>query len=307
MSDRVPICTIPGLVSQLVDVDVMIAPADVAKLITRVFLSRTDHEAGDVVTAAVRNATAGGGEGISVTLASGENEQTETGSVTVEADEPTYLRVTAADAHSMNLRGWFEVDGAAGVTAALTTLARVKQFIELSGSDDDDLINNLIASVSSEIQGWLDRAIVQATATDEKIDSIGDNVISTRFYPIISISALTENGTALVEDTDFEIEEQDKERGQIARISGGYASSWASGTRIVKVTYSHGYASIPDAIIQAANELVAYDYRQSKPGGYRFGKLNKVLDTGGTSNYLSRDDLWKAQMRRLAGYRRMAF
>jgi len=252
MSDRVPICTIPGLVSPLVDVDVMIAPANVAMLITRVFLQRTDNGAGDVVTASVRNATAGGGEGISVTLASTEDEQTATGSITVEATEPVYLRVSAADANSQNLRGWFEVDGAAGVTSALTTLARVKQFLDITASGDDDLINNLIASVSAEVQGWLDRAIIQATATDERLDSIGDSKLHTHYFPIISVSSLTENGSALVEDTGFETKEWDKLAGCLVRTSGGYPAAWAVGSRVVTLTYSHGYATVPAGITQAA-------------------------------------------------------
>jgi hypothetical protein len=291
-------------VSQLVDVDVMVAPDDAAKLITRVFVQRTDEEAGDVVTLSIRNATAGGGEGISVTLADGESEATASGSITVEASEPTYLRVSAADSNSQNLRGWFEVDGAAGVTSALTSLARVEQFLD-ADTGDDDLINNLVAAVSSEIQNWLDRAIVQATATNEKLDSIGDSKLHTRYFPIISISSLTENGTALVEDTGFECLEHDKLSGRLVRISSGYPAAWAAGQRIVKLTYSHGYATVPAAITQAATELVAFDYMQSGASAQaRFGLTGKALDTGGSSSYTTREQLWEACKPRLAPYRR---
>jgi len=308
MSDRVPICTIPGVISALVDVDVMVAPADVAKLITRIFVQRTDNLATGEVTLSIRNATGGGGEGISVTLGDNESEATASGSITVEATEPAYIRVSAADAFSENLRGWFEVDGAAGVTAALTSLARVEQFL---GADTghDDLINNLVAAVSGEIQGWLDRQIVQATATDERIDSIGDAKIHTRFYPIISITSLSEDSVALTEDTDFECKEWDKREGALVRISGGEPISWAVGRRIVTTTYSHGYATVPDAITQAATELVVFDYLQSPASGKaRFG-LSSSADpgTGASSAYTTRRDLWEAIRPRLAWYRRLWF
>lgn len=305
MSDRVPICTIPGLVSALVDTDVMVAPADVAKLVTRVFLQRTDNGVGDVVTAALHNATGGGGDSISVTLASTEDEQVATGSMTVEASEALYLRVSAADANSQNLRGWFEVDGAAGVTSALTNLARVEQFLD-ADTGDDDLINNLIAAVSGEIQGWLGRQIIQATATDERLDSIGDTRLHTRYYPIISITSLTEDGSALTEDTDFECKEQDKRSGCIVRLCGSDAVGWNVGTRNVTVTYSHGYATVPDAITQAATELVVFDYYQSPASSQaRFGKGGKALDAGGSTEYRTREEIWDAIKPRIAHHRRM--
>jgi hypothetical protein len=304
MSDRVPICTIPGLVDSIVTTDIMVAPADVAKLITRVFLSRTDNEAGDAVVASIRNATAGGGEGIAVTLASGESEGTASGSITVEASEPTYLWVASSGATSQNLRGWFEVDGAAGTTTLLTSLGYVEQFL---GSDtgDDGLISNLIAAVSGEIQGWLDRAIIQEKDTVDQLDSIGDTKVYTRYFPIISIGSLTENDSALVEDTGFECKEWDKLAGCIVRISGGSPIAWAAGQRVVEVSYDHGYATVPWAIIQAATELVAFDYMQSPASSQaRFGKSGQTDISGGASSYTSRTDLWEALKPRLSPYKR---
>lgn len=304
MSDRVPICTFPGLVSQLVDQDRMVAPADVAKLITRVFLQRTDDEAGDEVVAAIHNATGGGGDKIEVTIASGESEAAASGSITVEASEPTYLRVSAADSNSQNLSGWFQVDGTAGVTVLLTSFALVEQWLD-DNTGQDDLINNLVARVSGEIQSWLRRKIIRVDDEVEKIDSIGDTRICTRHSPIIEIGSLTESGSALVEDTGFECTAADKLSGSLVRLSGGYPTAWAAGERVVTVTYDHGYANVPEEITAAATELVAWDYYQSpasKQG--RFGLTGAALDTGGTSTYTTREQLWEAQKPRLSPYRR---
>lgn len=113
--DRMPITTIPGLVSPWVGVDVVIGELAAAATITRVFLRRSDHAAGDVVVASVRNASGGGGSGISVTLSDGVAYGTGTGSLAIAAGGLVYLRVSSAGASSMNLSGWVEVEAAAGV------------------------------------------------------------------------------------------------------------------------------------------------------------------------------------------------
>jgi uncharacterized phiE125 gp8 family phage protein len=309
MSDRVPIGTIPTVTAALDGVDVLIATLGVACTVSRVLLRQTDYDDGGAtdtsVTGTIRNAASGGGEGISFTIPDQGQSVVATGSLVVDADESIYLRVSAGNPTSMNLTGWIEVSDAAGVTTALTSLARVKQFLNIDGSSDDARLNTLIAAVSAEIQGSTGRKIIQATVTDERVDSIGENVIAIREYPIISVSALTEDGNALVEDAGFEMKAQDKAAGRIARISGGKAANWARGIRVVTLTYSHGYATVPEDIKQAATELVAFDYNQEKSSGARHGLSSKVLPTGGASNYLTRSEVWAAQQHRLAAYRRM--
>ena len=308
MSDRIPIGTIPGITSQLDGVDILIATLGVACTVTRVLLRQTDYDDGGStdtsVVASVRNATAGGGEGISATIVDQTQSVVATGTLVVDADESIYLRVSAGNVTSMNLTGWIEVSGAAGVTTALTSLVRVKEFLNIDGSGDDDRLNTLIAAASAEIQGATNRKIIQATVTDERVDSYGDSRINVREYPIISVSSLTENDSALVEDTGFEMKAQDLAAGQIIRIATGAPTSWARGERVVTVTYSHGYATVPADIQQAATELVAFDYHSEKGSGARFGLAGKVLPGGGTSGYLTRDEVWNAQKHRLAAYHR---
>ena len=116
--DRMPISTLPGLVSAWVDVDLVIGEFATPAIISRVFLRRTDHEAGDVVSASIRNATGGGGSGISVTLGSTVAYAVASGSVAIAAAGLVYLRVSAAGDTSQNLAGWIEVEGAVGVEGA---------------------------------------------------------------------------------------------------------------------------------------------------------------------------------------------
>ena len=122
--------------------------------------------------------------------------------------------------------------------------------------------------------------------------------------PILTITSISEDGEALVEDTDFESTPRDKLSGLVARISGGDPIRWARGTRIVTASYTHGYSTVPEALVQAATELVAFDFRQSEPGGGRLGRTGSILPSGGEASYYSRDQLWRAQRQRIAGYAR---
>lgn len=304
----IPIGTLPGITSQLDDVDVLVGTLGVATTVTRVMLRHTDYDDGGAtdtsVTGTIRNATAGGGDGIAFSILDQTQSITATGSMAVSASESIYLRVSAGSA-SMNLTGWVEVEAASGVTTALTNLSRVKAFLGITASTNDALLTTLINGVSAEIQQWLSRDIVQATETNEKKTAWGgDDAIYLRHYPIVSVTTVTEDGTALVEDTDFEHTQADDRAGRLARISGGDPYPWTTGTRNIAVTYAHGFATVPEGLAQAATELVAHDFRSSTPGGARLALSGNSLDTGGTSGYTSRAAAFADQLTRLLPYRR---
>jgi hypothetical protein len=307
VSDLVPIGTQPGSVSALINEDLVVASvATVAYQISKLFLRTTDSTT-DALVASIRNATGGGGDGLACTIADGEIDGVSSGSaITVDVGEKVYVRVTSANAARLNLSGWFEREGAAGAASYLTTLTRLKTILGIDAATWDDELNQLIDSVSVEIQNYLGRMIIQTTATDEKLTALrGDSIICTRHRPIISIASLTEAGTALVADTDYEIEEQDKEAGQIVRLSGGYPTTWNASHRTIVLTYDHGYATVPAALSQAATELAAFDFQQSKSGQGRLALRSSIADPGGSGEYMTRGQLWEAQKTRLDAYARM--
>lgn len=305
MGDRVPISTIPGLASAWVNEDVMVLPAASAPYtVVRTFLQRNGNGAGDTITAALRTATGGGGDAITTNFGDGESEITDTASQEVASGSALYLRITAADANSENIRGWVEIEGGVAVTTGLTTSARVKRYLGITASTWDTLLNELITSVSEEVQTRLGLRILVTASTGEKIDSVGNKTLPVAHYPIVSITSVSEDGTALIDGTDFESTEMEKKAGLLARLSAGKSVAWARGTRIVEATYTHGYSSVPDDIQQAATEMVAFDWFQSQPGGQRLGLGSKALDTGGTTSYRSREEMVRAIFRRLAAYRR---
>lgn len=306
MGDRVPISTWPGLASALLNQDLQIMPASVAYTVNAVYLQRNGNTAGDTISATVRNATGGGGSGITCDLGDGVGAVLASGPLAVAATEALYLRVTSVDTNSENLRGWVEIDVTGEVLTNLTTTTRVKSYAGITVSTYDALITDLINAVSAEIQTWLRRRIVQTTATDEPVDSLGAYKISLEHRPVISYTSIIEDGTTLVEDTDYESKADEKEAGVLRRLSGSVSIPWCRGMRAVVATYEHGYATVPNDIGQAATELVVFDLERS--GAYkesRIGIASKIVNTGGDSTYITRRNFFTDQMTRLAHYRRM--
>ena len=286
-----PIATIPGLVSPgWVNVDFVIAELAAAATITRVFLRRTDHIAGDVVSASIRNAAGGGGSGISVTIADGAAYGTGSGSLAIAAGGLVYLRVSAAGATSMNLSGWVEVEGAAGVTTALTNLARVKEWLGFTDSGYDAILSTLIAGVSKRCQVAMEREILATAIAAELHEGDGaDDVLQLREFPIVSppapvVRQLTVAGPVVLDAATYRLL---PERGWILRAVNGSSTPWPSGRANLEIDYTAGYATVPEDLAQAATMQVAYLWRQTKAGGNRLGERGTILELGGTAAYLT--------------------
>ena len=302
-----PIGTIPGLVSALVGIDIRIAPSGDEGTMTRVFMRHTDFDNGfssdTTVIGAIHNAPGGGGDSIPFQIPDQTQSVLASGLINFTTLDDLYLRVTSAGS-SMNLTGWVETSltGAGAVTVGLTNLVNVKQYLKITSSTHDVLLQDLIDAVSEEIQGWLRRPIAAFTETDEKGDVWGSDEYYLNRYPIISVTSLAEGSATLVDGTDFEHTQSDDRVGRLVRMGGGVPMSWASGNRNIVATYDHGYNTIPPQITQAANELVAFDWYGSAPGGGRLGLDGKALDSGGTSGYISRQEAWQAQIPRLTPF-----
>jgi hypothetical protein len=91
--------------------------------------------------------------------------------------------------------------------------------------------------------------------------------IFTKQYPIsdkLDVT-VTENGTALVEDTSFKV---DYDIGQIFKTSGKNELLFTNGIKVLAITYRAGYsmADIPDGLKQACTEL-AYFKLKNRDGG----------------------------------------
>ena len=309
MGERAATPPIPGMFSGFVGpvIPLTVAYFASANTLERVSFRVVDPPSGGSVTIELNTESDGSGDGISAEILDGDDFATNTGSVTIAAGSYLYQRITAESGNAMSLSGEYEITQQSGVTTMLTSLAEVKSDAAITTTDAvrDQLINRIILGVSKRMQDWMDRVIIQTTTTDEKIDSVGDYVVQTLHYPIISISALEENATALVEDTDYEMQPEDLARGQIVRISGDYPMAWAKGRRVVKLTYINGYAAVPDSLVRAATELVVQEFHETLKSGKGWRGLGSMGTDPSASVTLDKD-LWTRQtIPAMAPYRRM--
>ena len=194
--------------------------------------------------------------------------------------------------------------------AELTTLRNVKRFFNDLSKDNDPLLTSLIEGSTSAIEEFLKRTIVQTTSTDERLTvAIPSFVAFTNYSPIISVTILTEGGTTLVADTDYELEDLGKVNGQLVRIggSGGVPIAWSTVPRTIKITYIHGFATIPAAIALAAEAMVIFDFNASNPSEKsRLGLRSISMATGEDVTFLTRSEMWENQMTRIGSFRRVA-
>ena len=276
-----------------------------ANVLTRVLFRVTDAPEGGNTIVELNSQEDGLGDSIAVTILDGATYGENTGSITVGT---LWQIITQDNGTAMNLSGEYELDSVVGVSDYFTTLAKVKEDAEIAGTDAtrDLVINTLIAGVTRQMQDWIGRDIVQGTATAEKVDGWHSDVIFTEHYPLIEITTLTESGTALVEDTDFEALASDLPSGRIVRISGagGDPIDWVTGRRKMSVTYDHGHVNVPGSLVTAATSMVVAKFFETTRGkGWR-GLNSKGVDPNAATS-LDKDIWTREVIPAMAPYRRL--
>ena len=175
---------------------------------------------------------------------------------------------------------------------ALCSLARVKEYLQISSSDHDSFIEGLIEAVSARFSSYTGR---QLTARDYSPDPEDehydpDNAVLSGTghcelllpqYPVTALSALSVDGRA------------------VAQASSPYASGWVLdqaagvlslldqvfpvGRHNVQVAYRAGFAVVPPDLAQAAVEQSAVLFQESSVGHGRLGISARTLADGSVS------------------------
>ena len=155
----------------------------------------------------------------------------------------------------------------AAASHSLATLADVKSELNIATTDhtNDTLLNRYIAEASKAIENFCNRTFVSETMIDNFFPRRemyyptamdGVDPIQLVRWPIISITSVSENDTALVAGTDYFA---DKAHGQLVRLDvNSYPRMWP--TLIIVVEYVAGYATIPSDVSAAAIRTVAQRY-----------------------------------------------
>lgn len=123
---------------------------------------------------------------------------------------------------------------AAGDTRRLTTKAKVKALLGLSGTTDDSLLDDLIDRVSADCASYCGLAADGAggfptfgaetlRATWYNLDRCRDDILLLPWRPKLAVTAVAENGVTLTLNTDY----RGLDGGLLQRLSGGLPTIWA--------------------------------------------------------------------------------
>lgn len=182
----------------------------------------------------------------------------------------------------------------------LTTLDVVKAQLNILSDDEDDILEAEIASTSAMICNYLEIASAndgsRTLGRETLVETIrrsqggsrprsGDGrAIMLARYPVVSITSVVEDGTALVA-TDFEL---DGAKGLLTRLADDIVSDWTA--MKVVVTYVAGWLmpgqvnrNLPTDIEDVAIGLI---------GAGRFARLRDPLVKGEEIPGVLRTDYW---------------
>lgn len=145
----------------------------------------------------------------------------------------------------------------------LTTLAVVKDELSITDGSKDTTLKRYITSASAAAAQYCGRVFPEETVKDEVWPGRdgppvvnGIDVVQLSRYPVVAVASVTENGTALVDGTDFRT---DTDNGLLIRLdSNGYPRRWCAWPIVVQ--YSGGYSPIPDDVEDAVIRMVTKRY-----------------------------------------------
>ena len=181
----------------------------------------------------------------------------------------------------------------------LTTLDNVKAWLALPGDPgaSDDLLSRLITGASSFVAGYLGRDLLP-TDYCEVYDGTGAGWMMLRQAPITAVQSISFRGQTLTAQAD-------PVAGTHGFIFDGRRLSLIGETfpfrALVVVNYTAGYATLPEAIEQAAIELVGEAFKRRD----HIGQSSKTLG-GQETVAFSTADMNATVTAALAPYRAVA-
>jgi hypothetical protein len=183
----------------------------------------------------------------------------------------------------------------------LVTLDIVKDELGITDNSKNSVLQRYITSASAMAAQYCNRVFPAETLQDEiwaardpwpRIIPGGLPSLQLARWPIVSVTSVTENGVALVQDTDFTISAA---AGQLIRLDvNGYPRMWPIYPLVV--VYVAGFATIPVDVQDAVTRMVTRRYaskgrdpnlrQQSIPGVL---EQNWWIATGTDSGNMSPD------------------
>lgn len=110
-----------------------------------------------------------------------------------------------------------------------------------------------ITAASAAIQRYCGQTLTAVEDDEVTLDVVGGSRLILPELPVTAVSAVVEDDEELDEDDDYKL----GQHGILHRIG----RSWATGIQIVTVTYDHGYATLPDDVVDVCVRAAARAYQ----------------------------------------------
>ena len=191
---------------------------------------------------------------------------------------------------------------------SLITLAQFKAYAAISTTDAarDAAIEAIIDAVSSFFCSFLGREIALTTYTNEYMDGNGEPDLLLPYYPVKTISSITEDDAALTEGLTADYLLYAKE-GRLHRMGG----NWLNLPKAIKLTYSAGYivqgatpstgeTALPLDLKLACMMQVGAEWKRAQRSEWG---LSGISVEGGSISMLSQDSLLPQVLAILRGYK----
>jgi len=154
-----------------------------------------------------------------------------------------------------------------GAAYDLTTLAAVKEELDITDNSKNSLLRRYISGASAATAQECNRVFPVETVKDEifphrdptpgRVFGRFEPLILSR-YPIVSVASVVENGVTLADGVDFRI---DYEKGELIRLGvNGLPTLWSQAS-LVAVTFSAGFDPIPSDLEDAIIRMITKRYR----------------------------------------------
>lgn len=156
---------------------------------------------------------------------------------------------------------------------ALCSLSDVKSYLNITTTNDDALLNRLIAAVSDFIPRYLSRPAVELGSFTKVLNGNGKDFVILDYYPIATITSVVIGqeglGQVTLSSANYTFDQERKVYLNIGFSGQQSYLFFPIGRRNVTITGTAGYSPIPDALVQAAIEIVALRYKEIPRTGVR--------------------------------------
>jgi len=184
--------------------------------------------------------------------------------------------------------------------ADLVTLAEVKEYMGITGTDYDDLLESLISRMSRFVETYCQRSFAEAERT-EYYDGTeyNDGTLIVNNWPISSVAELFDNpdrtfaAESEIVAADYVVYEDsgivqiliDNTTEYLSGATMGHSSGFQVGRQSIKIKYTAGYsaANMPEDLKGAVIELVSRKFNVRGQEGIKSERLGRWSRTYGTA------------------------